>query len=283
METARIDKEIFSELMMPPFHFARFTTFTGYSEDRTYTVHNGFQVIIGISGVLHFELEGEKRFIAQRAGSVFVLSPGIRHRWHSEAGNVCENFMFFCDGFTEADSDLGSIFNVKKWPDIIWHFDLEPEMYAFYLKNFRDLIRHHDCCSANIMHGLLYAFCGMICRQANQIYAPLHREGQHPALNKALELINRDYREPISLEQLSRHCNLGTSRLSELFRCALGMSPVQYINELKIKKASQLLTYSDMNISQISEYLGFSSVHYFSRFFKSHTGKRPSAMTAAKS
>lgn len=176
METARIDKEIFSELMMPPFHFARFTTFTGYSEDRTYTVHNGFQVIIGISGVLHFELEGEKRFIAQRAGSVFVLSPGIRHRWHSEAGNVCENFMFFCDGFTEADSDLGSILNVKKRPDIIWHFDLEPEMYDFYLKNFRDLIRHHDCCSANIMHGLLYAFCGMICRRANQIYAPLYRE-----------------------------------------------------------------------------------------------------------
>lgn len=102
-------------------------------------------------------------------------------------------------------------------------------------------------------------------------------------MNKALELINRNYRERISLEQLSRHCNLGTSRLSELFRCALGMSPVQYINELKIKKASQLLTYSDMNISQISEYLGFSSVHYFSRFFKSHTGKRPSEMTTAKS
>ncbi|MFA6567624.1 MAG: AraC family transcriptional regulator [Victivallales bacterium] len=268
--------------MIPPFHYACFTTFNGYSKDRSYTAHSGFQVVLGLSGVLHFELEGEKRFIAQGAGSVFVLSPGIRHRWHSEAGNICENFMFFCDGFTADDSDLGHIFNIKQ-PGIIWHFDLEPEMYAFYLDNFRDLIQRHDCCNTNIMHGLLYAFCGMICRQANRVYAPLYREGQHPALNKALEIINCDYRKRITLDQLSRHCGLGTSRLSELFRIAFGMSPMQYVDELKIKKARQLLTYSDMNISQIAEYLGFGSVNYFSRFFKSHCGIRPSEITANKS
>ncbi|MFZ2654878.1 MAG: AraC family transcriptional regulator [Victivallales bacterium] len=279
---ARIDKEIFPGLMISPFHYACFTKFTGYSEDRFYTVHNNFQVIIGLSGVLHFEIEGEKRSISQQAGSVFVLSPGIRHRWHSEAGKTCENFMFFCDGFTETDSDLGSIFNLNQ-PGIIWHFELEPEEYAFYIDNFRNLVRNHDCCNSNIMHGLLYAFCGMICRRANKIYAPLGQGKQHPSLTRAIKMINSNYREQITLNQLSLHCGLGPSRLSELFRHAFGMSPMQYVNDLRVKKARQLLGCSDMNVSQISEYLGFSSVHYFSRFFRSHTGMQPSSIASSKS
>jgi AraC-like DNA-binding protein len=279
METARIDKDIFPGLMLPPFHYTCFTRFTGYSEDRYHAAHNCFQVILGLSGVLHFEIEGEKRVVSQRAGDVFVLGPGIRHRWHSEEGGHCENFMFFCDGFGEDDSDLGRMLTLGG-SDVIWNFTLVPETYAFYVDNFRELIRRHDCCTVNQMHGLLYAFCALICRRANRLYRPPTPEGRHPSLSRAIELINRDYRGKISLGKLSRQCALSPSRLSELFRESLGLSPMQYHNQLRIDKARQLLRHSDMNVTQIAEYLGFSSVHYFSRFFKTHTGLAPSAAAA---
>lgn len=282
MDIPRIDKEIFPGLMMPPFHYACFTTFTGYSEDRSYTVHNGFQVMLGLRGVLHFELEEDKRQIDHTAGSVFVLSPGIRHRWYSDHDAVCENFMFFCNGFTAADSALGEVFNITR-PEIVWQFDLDPADYSFYVDRFRDLIRYHDRFNDNIMHGLLYAFCGLICRRATRLYRSIGDREQHPALTRALEMINRDYRGEISLERLSRHSGLGPSRLSELFQLRFGMSPIRYINELKIGKARQLLTYSDMNITEISDYLGFRSIHYFSRFFKCHTGVTPSSLLTSRS
>lgn len=282
MDKARIEKDIFTGLMMPPFHYACFTRFIGYSEEKYYTVHNSFQVIIALSGTLHFELEGEKRSVKSNPGSLFVLSPGVRHRWHSEDGESCENFMFFCDGFTEDDSELGQIFNVNR-QDLIWHFQLKAEAYTFYIDNFRELIQDHNSFNANIMHGLLYSFCGIICHHAKLLGIVEKHSKQHPALTKAVENIHRDYRKRVTLPNLSRDCSLSQSRLSELFNKAFGMSPIQYLTDLKIKKATQLLTYSDMNITQIAEYLGFSSVHYFSRFFKKHSNIKPSAIISKKS
>lgn len=273
--TAIIEKDIFPGVMTPPFHYACFTRFRGFSEDRGFSVHNSFQIMLGLSGVLHFELEKERRQLIHRPGEIFVLGPGIRHRWHSEPGGFCENFMFMCNGFEDKDSELGRFFNVKR-PYLIWHFPMEAAAYAFHMENFRSLILEHDCCAGDIMHGLLLSFCGMICRRAvREAGAEMAPGASHPALERALELIHRDYRGQLTLERLSRHSGLGPSRLSELFRDSLGMSPLQYVNELKVRKAAQLLAHSDMNVSQVAEYLGFSSVHYFSRFFKSRTGRTP--------
>jgi len=277
---ARIEKDIFPGVMLAPFHYACFTRFIGYSEECTYTVHNSFQIILGLSGTLHFEIEKEKAVISQHAGSVFVLSPGIRHRWHSEAGKNCENFMFFCDGFDSNDSTLGNILNAKL-PEIVWLFNLKLPVYDYYIEKFRHLVLHPYLCNVNVMHGLLYAFCGTICYHASQIYGSLERKEMHPAITKAMDIIRQNYRNRLTLAQLSKHCGLGPSRLSELFNKAFGVSPIQYINELRLKKASQLLKYSDMNVSEISDYLGFSSVHYFSRFFKKNTGQNPSELTGA--
>jgi len=275
MACGQIEKDIFPGLMLAPFHYACFTRFIGYSEDQAYLSHHCFQIILGLSGTLHFELAEGKRPLASRAGTVFVLSPGIRHNWHAEPDGFCENFMFFCDGFAETDSDLGRIFNFKH-TDLVWLFNLVPESYAFYITQFRELIAKTDQCQANIMHGLLYAFCGMICRQAGHLYDQVDGVKAHPALSRAVDLLTHDYRESLTLEQLSRQCGLGTSRLSELFRQKFGVSPIQYRNELRVKKAMQLLRYSDMNITQIAEFLGFHSIYYFSRSFKKHTGCNPS-------
>jgi AraC-like DNA-binding protein len=273
MNKAKIDKEIFPGLMMPPFHYACFTYFSGYSEERFYTAHNCFQVLLGLSGVLEFELEEDKRIIKSKMGSIFVLSPGIRHRWRTESD--CENFMFFCDGFSDKNSELSRIFNVKQ-TNLIWDFALKPEIYRFYVKNFRTLINSHAAFNANVMYGLLYAFCGEICREACKLYAVGDQAKLHPAVARAVEMIQGNYRGNITLARLAKYSSMSPSRLSELFNEAYGMPPIQYIHELKIKKARQLLAYSDMNITQIAEYLGFSSVHYFSRFFKNHTGEMPS-------
>jgi len=275
MAQGRIEKDIFPDLMLAPFHYACFTRFIGACADPALLRHPCFQIVVGLAGTLHFELADDRRTLTSQAGTVCVLSPGIRHNWHSGPNGCCENFMFFCDGFAETDSELGRVFNFKH-TDLVWLFNLAPKFSAFYIGQFRELIAHHDCYQANIMHGLLYAFCGTICRQAGHLYGQLDGTENHPALGRAVDLMKHDYRESLTLEQLSRQCGLGTSRLSELFRQKFGMSPIQYRNELRVKKAMQLLRYSDMNITQIAEYLGFHSLHYFSRFFKQQTGRSPS-------
>lgn len=49
-----------------------------------------------------------------------------------------------------------------------------------------------------------------------------------------------------------------------------------YVNHLKLEKSKELIGKAELNITQISNYLGYSSVHYFSRQFKQKYGMSPS-------
>ncbi|MEG1972306.1 MAG: AraC family transcriptional regulator, partial [Oscillospiraceae bacterium] len=82
--------------------------------------------------------------------------------------------------------------------------------------------------------------------------------------------------ETITLKQISEKLNISTSYLSSLYKKSHPQkSIIQTFNELKINKAKQYLEQSDLNITQISDILGFSSVHYFSRIFKKTVGISP--------
>lgn len=56
------------------------------------------------------------------------------------------------------------------------------------------------------------------------------------------------------------------------------MSPVEYINKLRIKKACELLKSGMYTVSEAAEKTGFTNVYYFSRIFKSITGVNPKKM-----
>ena len=81
----------------------------------------------------------------------------------------------------------------------------------------------------------------------------------------------------ISLEELSEVLDISVSQLKLIFRQNGGSGPIAYFNALKIAEAKQLICKSSMNMTQISEYLGFESVHYFSRLFKKTVGQTPTA------
>ena len=54
------------------------------------------------------------------------------------------------------------------------------------------------------------------------------------------------------------------------------MSPISYFISLKLDEAKNMITDTDLNFTEISESLGFATVHYFSRLFKNKTGLTPS-------
>ncbi|MBQ9757539.1 MAG: helix-turn-helix transcriptional regulator [Clostridia bacterium] len=81
----------------------------------------------------------------------------------------------------------------------------------------------------------------------------------------------------ISLEKLCKHFLLGKTQLCKIFRESTAMSPMDYYASLRIKEAKKLLRENNNSVSQISDMLGFSSVHTFSRSFKKAVGLSPTA------
>ncbi|HOJ10785.1 MAG TPA: helix-turn-helix domain-containing protein [Clostridiales bacterium] len=102
------------------------------------------------------------------------------------------------------------------------------------------------------------------------------KEGSSFVLGKVLDYMNRMYAEDITLQNLADVGAVSSAHLNKLFRSTFNISPMQYINNMRLDKAKELMMYSDFNISQISELVGFESIHYFSRYFKKKEGISPS-------
>ncbi len=82
--------------------------------------------------------------------------------------------------------------------------------------------------------------------------------------------------ERITIADLVRFSGSNKTTITTLFKNCTGLAPIEYFLSLKIDLAKQYLREDNYNISQISEILGYSSIHYFSRQFKKITGMTPS-------
>ena len=94
-------------------------------------------------------------------------------------------------------------------------------------------------------------------------------------VNNANEYLTLHLSDTITLQQLSRAMNVSPSYLSNIYRSSTGKSIIATFNEMKIEKAKSYMEQNLYSITQISEWLGFSSIHYFSRAFKNITGLSP--------
>lgn len=97
----------------------------------------------------------------------------------------------------------------------------------------------------------------------------------HSAVEEIDKYIHEHYREPLNIAELAQKYHFNHSYLTRMFKKEKGLSPLRLINELRIHDAKSLLMDSPMSVREISEALGFSDQHYFSRIFKDFTGKTP--------
>ncbi len=82
--------------------------------------------------------------------------------------------------------------------------------------------------------------------------------------------------DTLTVERIAKDNNIGTSKLKQMFRELHECGVLQFHIHMKLEEAKRLLRVGEMNVTQISEHLGFATVHYFSRLFKNKIGVSPS-------
>ena len=90
------------------------------------------------------------------------------------------------------------------------------------------------------------------------------------------EYMKEHIRSHVTIEQICKDNLVGRSRLQKIFKNQCGLGIIDYFSKLKINSAKELIRSRHMNFTQISDYLGYTSIHYFSRQFKKETGMTPS-------
>ncbi len=106
--------------------------------------------------------------------------------------------------------------------------------------------------------------------------------GEEPAIyNQILEYLEENIRSYVTVEDICRQNLIGRSQLQKLFREQNHCGVIDFFSQMKIEYAKQLIREENQNFTQISEFLGYSSIHYFSRQFKKITGMTPSEYAAS--
>ena len=94
---------------------------------------------------------------------------------------------------------------------------------------------------------------------------------------KCVDYIHANLQQELRLETIAEYLNMNPTYLSRLFKKEMNISISAYIKHERLKSAAYLLEYSNYSISEISEYLNFSSQSHFTSSFQELYGLTPKA------
>ena len=82
-----------------------------------------------------------------------------------------------------------------------------------------------------------------------------------------MDYIKCNYKEQIHISELSGILNICDDHLIRLFRETIGITPMKYINRIRLEEAQKMLVNTDYSVTEISYRAGFSNISYFSKIF----------------
>jgi AraC family transcriptional regulator of arabinose operon len=97
-------------------------------------------------------------------------------------------------------------------------------------------------------------------------------------LDRITEAMRQDPSRRWTVTELARLAALSRAQFTRRFIAYTGLTPARYLINVRLARAHELLTETNMTVTQIAATLGYIDVAYFSRQYRRHTGRPPSAV-----
>lgn len=136
-----------------------------------------------------------------------------------------------------------------------------------YLYGFEQMAADYAC-----LTDVLTELSGAVSVQTPEPQAAFEGPDSFLAIMKYL---NDHFQQDISLKRISEDLHLSSSYISQLVKSETGVTYTQYVTELRIGKAKELLKASKLSLAEISEAVGFNDYFYFIKKFKREVGVTP--------
>lgn len=119
--------------------------------------------------------------------------------------------------------------------------------------------------------GTIIGTAGISRKMAGQV--PLPQE--YAALTRIVNRVSKNLSSKMTVKEMAEESHFSISTLERYFHSHFGLSPNEFLLKIKINRASQLLSASTLNISEIASECGYENVSSFSRAFRRHMGTTP--------
>ncbi len=227
-----------------------------------------YQVIYITSGRGIFETHEAGRHTIE-AGDVFVLFPGIWHRYAPDSKTGWDEQWIGFNGMLAGHLLRAPFFRQEK-PVLRIGVDevLRQRFITLYGHLKRDPSSTPFSGASRIIEIL-----GLIQERSQNICVSGQKSD---VIREAQNLICLQSAHPIDFARLSRTLGVSYTTFRRRFKQQTGVSPAQFQNAIRLNHARDLLTSTDLPITEIATQIGFESLFNFSEFFKKKTGHSPS-------
>lgn len=206
-------------------------------------------------------------------GDLFLLFPG---EWHSYHPNSKAGWKSYWIGFKGQNMDdrVRAGFLSPQKP--IYHVGFSDAIVRLY-KNAYDAALEEAAYSQQLMAGLVNLLIGMMYSKERNIQ--LSRNQAHvDMISRARLRIREALESNLTIQQVAEEMGVSYSNFRKLFKEYTGISPAIYQQDLRLQRAKELLSTTDLSIKEIAYRLNFESPDYFSAKFKIKTGRRPTEL-----
>lgn len=102
------------------------------------------------------------------------------------------------------------------------------------------------------------------------------RDGER--IKTMLQYIQEHYAQELTLTKIAASAAISENECLRCFHSMIGSTPIQYVKQVRIQKAAELLTSTDQKISDIGAECGFQEMSYFAKAFRELKGCTPSEL-----
>lgn len=225
--------------------------------------------------IIHYVFDGTGAFngVPLKRGSCFLICPNQLHKYHSDK---------------DAPLKYGWIsFLGRKTEELLREVGLKNENYVFDFPAiesvdalFSPLCR--DRSSEVDLERYLEGCFHILMSFHRRIYRESLEGAQRKSLVKehvsnAVRYIQSEYRRRLTVEEVASACFVSAHYLSNIFKKEMGVSPQQYIIDVRMKRAVELLALDHLSITDIASSVGYTDVLAFSKIFHKALGRSPRA------
>ncbi len=224
---------------------------------------------------LFYVTSGEGSFQIQelnfpvKPNDLIIINPNVLHTETASNGSPMEYIVLGLEG---ADF-LGAGTSDSRF----CHFscgELGADIHLYFQEILNEL-KESQPYSQNIAAGWLHVLVAKLQRYREVILTVRGPEKASLESAQIKRYIDTHFKEDITLDALAKVAHLNKFYLSHIYKRDHGISPINYLIERRIRESKFLLEDTDYSISQISQFVGFSSPSYFSQCFNRVEGISP--------
>ncbi len=226
--------------------------------------------------LIHYVVSGRGTFTAAgrafpvRAGEVFLVWPNVVVSYEADTESPWEYYWL---GFSGPDA-AALLARTDLRPDApVLHIDFG-RTFQRYITAIYDA-RGQSAWSRTQMLGYAYLLLGKLIEGHEEIASP------SDMVERAAEFISNNYTAQITIDDVAAYAGVSRSWLYRGFQRRFGVSPLAYLEDIRLQYAMQLLTRTALQIREIAYSVGYVDALYFSKVFSRRTGLSPTAYRAA--